>query len=161
MCSYNNYSKLKSSFRYSGKDRMPEYVSPQPLDHDLAVPEGKKVYHGSCHCHAVRFAVVHDPLEKSEATDCNCTLCGGVSARAGPDAIADPPFFQERNTLDLSSADRLLHAPGMSLQFRRLYVWRQGEPSHVLQDLRYQCLRTAGKSKWDGCKYQVARGMCR
>ena len=71
--------------RYSGKDREPAYVPPStPLEHNLAVPEGKKLYEGSCHCQTVRFAVVHDPLEKSEANDCNCTLCGGVSCLAFP-----------------------------------------------------------------------------
>ncbi|KAJ9101029.1 hypothetical protein QFC21_003247 [Naganishia friedmannii] len=63
---------------YSGKDRQPAYAPPTtPLSHNLTVPEGKKMYEGSCHCQAVRYAVVSDPLENVEANDCNCSLCGG------------------------------------------------------------------------------------
>lgn len=126
--------------RYSGKDREPAYApSSTPLDHNLAVPEGKKLYQGSCHCQAVRFAVVHDPLEKSEANDCNCSLCGGVSSPPFR-AVLSLMWFAERNPLDLPRPIRVLHArlePGKS---GTLPVRDQGQQSLSLQDVRCECV---------------------
>lgn len=90
--------------RYSGIERPPQYAytelshvpgakeyldarlksssdsDSESADDDKRESKGKKeVYVGSCHCKAIQFAVLCEPLDSIGITDCACTICLGVS----------------------------------------------------------------------------------
>ncbi|KAK8849369.1 hypothetical protein IAR55_004701 [Kwoniella newhampshirensis] len=75
---------------YSGINRPPPY---QPVTlSDLPGAEqyltelnqddskSTKIYVGSCHCQAIKFATRAEPLEKVGITDCSCSICVGNGA---------------------------------------------------------------------------------
>ncbi|KAJ7034453.1 Mss4-like protein [Mycena alexandri] len=51
----------------------PLYQVPEPLATGV-VPEGMTVYHGSCHCGAIRYTLL-SPHKIATATECNCSIC--------------------------------------------------------------------------------------
>ncbi|KAJ7167787.1 Mss4-like protein [Mycena filopes] len=53
--------------------KIPEAVGAGP------VPEGSTVYNGSCHCGAVRFALLN-PEKITTVCDCNCSICSRDAA---------------------------------------------------------------------------------
>ncbi|KAJ7034127.1 glutathione-dependent formaldehyde-activating enzyme [Mycena alexandri] len=56
-----------------GASTEPLYQVPEPVATGT-VPEGSTVYNGSCHCGAVRYALVN-PTEITEASGCDCSIC--------------------------------------------------------------------------------------
>lgn len=65
---------------YPGADLPPHYQAPSfpsaaPLG-ELAA--GEKIYHGNCHCKAVRYSVKTKSLDEVEVVRCNCSLCERV-----------------------------------------------------------------------------------
>lgn len=52
-----------------------EYLSKRAEHYDYPT----KIYTGGCHCQALKFAVLCKPLEEVGMTDCNCSICLGVS----------------------------------------------------------------------------------
>ncbi|KAF7294145.1 Glutathione-dependent formaldehyde-activating enzyme [Mycena chlorophos] len=55
----------------------PPVVSPSP---DTPIPDGSRVYHGNCHCGAVRYAFIHAGPALTEARECNCSICSRDAA---------------------------------------------------------------------------------
>ncbi|KAJ7443538.1 Mss4-like protein [Mycena latifolia] len=51
----------------------PLYQVPEPVDAG-PVPEGKNVYHGSCHCGAVGYTLL-SPEKIASAGECDCSIC--------------------------------------------------------------------------------------
>ncbi|KAI9852194.1 MAG: hypothetical protein M1838_001430 [Thelocarpon superellum] len=58
--------------------REPQYHPPAPIDAAAEAKEGAATYHGSCHCGAVRYTVLHRPLTESPVRSCNCSICAKV-----------------------------------------------------------------------------------
>ncbi|KAI0899694.1 glutathione-dependent formaldehyde-activating enzyme [Annulohypoxylon nitens] len=57
----------------------PKFTGPEPT----AAIEGGKIYTGSCHCGAIKVALISKPLDKSSPDrilECNCSICN----RHGP-----------------------------------------------------------------------------
>src|SRR5581483_689352 len=65
-----------------GRDMQSETFHAEPVAHEDA-----RRHEGSCHCGAVRFAVV---VDAKKASKCNCTICTKVSALG---AIVKPDAF--------------------------------------------------------------------
>lgn len=73
--------------RFNGGAIEPEYKPPAPYSGPLPTggPEGAKLYHGSCHCGAVKMALKFQDLDKLSDADedrvieCNCSSCQRVS----------------------------------------------------------------------------------
>jgi hypothetical protein len=74
--------------RYSGIDRSPEYIHTTlgSIDGAQAYLAGRSqdydyptsTYYGSCHCQAIKFAVLSKPLDQTRIMDCSCSICAGV-----------------------------------------------------------------------------------
>lgn len=70
-------------------DRKPEYTWPKlddvPGAKDYLEQRAKEfdypteIYVGSCHCQAIKFAVLSKPLDEVRLDDCGCSICLGVS----------------------------------------------------------------------------------
>ncbi|KAJ7755786.1 glutathione-dependent formaldehyde-activating enzyme [Mycena metata] len=56
-----------------GASTEPLYQAPEPVATGT-IPEGSTVYQGSCHCGAVRYALVN-PEKITAAKSCNCSIC--------------------------------------------------------------------------------------
>lgn len=70
---------------FNGLAMGPTYAAPAfegPLP-EVAVEEGKnRLYTGSCHCGAVRIALVSPPLDETypdRVVECDCSVCMRVS----------------------------------------------------------------------------------
>ncbi|KAJ7249197.1 Mss4-like protein [Mycena haematopus] len=61
-----------------GAAKEPLYKVPEPVAVDH-VAAGTNVYHGSCHCGAVRYTLL-SPDKITTTTDCNCSICSRDAA---------------------------------------------------------------------------------
>ena len=69
---------------YAGADLPPSY-EPPPFPSAASLGEvdgGMTIYHGNCHCKAVRYTVKTKSLAAQDVMRCNCSLCSRVSYAA-------------------------------------------------------------------------------
>ena len=66
---------------YNGAKELKGY---DPPSLEVAEPQadGKLLYHGSCHCRAVTYTALSEPI--TSANNCKCSICWRVSGTLGP-----------------------------------------------------------------------------
>lgn len=75
-----NFDTLEVVTSTKGAIIEPLYQIPEPIAVGTGtVPAGSTVYNGSCHCGAVRYALV-SPTKVTAARGCNCSICWRVRA---------------------------------------------------------------------------------
>lgn len=65
-----------------GREFPPKYELPSSYPRleleDGDKSEGLQLFHGSCHCAAVRYTLKSKPWKETEVMQCNCSLCSRV-----------------------------------------------------------------------------------
>lgn len=67
---------------FDGAALEPLYHAPQASSSNLVAKDGFKIYNGNCHCGAVTYSVLSEPLTETgpPVCECDCGICSRVSS---------------------------------------------------------------------------------